>query len=226
VQAPSLAQAVTAGLLRSGALRHSDANGPFRVKLTSRRVRKALKTLDGLRKGLTIGEVLGYHAERWLHDEHMDWLLYDLRTDYSVRRGEGANATTLSLLDGKRLLDAESTLRSTGTTQRRTAVGRLLDELVEQLDALSDLVVAEAVHQLAHGSPAGVSAWMKVLSGGAPPPESVFLKTHRSGHSSSYRAAFLCDVETYAGSNPRAIAEPLLAGLATSLLSAFPASND
>jgi len=86
VQAPSLAQAVTAGLLRSGALRHSDANGPFRVKLTSRRVRKALKTLDGLRKGLTIGEVLGYHAERWLHDEHMDWLLYDLRTDYSVRR--------------------------------------------------------------------------------------------------------------------------------------------
>jgi len=40
-------------------------------------------------------------------------------------------------------------------------------------------------------------------------------------HSSSYRAAFLCDVETYAGSNPRAIAEPLLAGLATSFVPDF-----
>jgi hypothetical protein len=221
IQAPSLAQATTAGLLRSAALRHSAENGPFRVNLSSRRVRKALKTLDGLRKGLTLAEVLGYHAERWLHDEGLDVLLYELRDQYSIQRGSGAAVTKLPLLDGQLLLSDAARIRQSGSAAKRAAAGRMLDELTEQLDAFADVVVAEAVHQIAHGSPGGVTAWMKVLTGSAPPPESVFLRTHRAGHSSSYRVLYLSEPATYTGPNPRAIAEPLLAELAETFADGF-----
>jgi hypothetical protein len=221
VQAPSVGQAMTAGLLRSAALRHSATDGPFRVNLSSRRVRKALKTLDVLRKGLTLGEALGYHAERWLHEQALDVLLHELRDQYSIRRGTGAEATKLPLLDGELLLANAATIRQAGPPARRAAAGRLLDELGEQMDAFTDVVVSEAVHQLAHGSPGGVTAWMKVLSGAAPPPESVFLNTHRAGHGSSYRVIYASSPATYGGSNPRSIAEPLLAQLADAFAAGF-----
>ena len=56
IHAPSLGQAATAAVLRSGHLAHKrDADSPFEIDLSSRRVRLALKLLDGIRQGQPLG---------------------------------------------------------------------------------------------------------------------------------------------------------------------------
>jgi hypothetical protein len=71
VQAPSLAHAATAAVLRSGYLSH-EANGSnaFAVDLSSERVRTALWLLDGVRQGQPMAALLGYRFERGLHESH------------------------------------------------------------------------------------------------------------------------------------------------------------
>lgn len=221
VQAPSLAQAITAGLLRSAAIRQP-VDGPFQIDLSSRRARKARKSFDLLRKGLELREILGMHAERWLHDNAGDALLYELRQRFPVKRGSGPDAHVYPLIDGEQVLDPANHVATTVTTDRRAAKA-LLVELAEQKDALADLVVAEAVHQLANGQLGAVTAWMGVLTGGTAPADLDFLATPRGGHSSSHRVAYVSAPLTYAGSDPRRIAEPVLGDLAERSLQGFAA---
>ncbi|MCX5065997.1 hypothetical protein OOJ91_08885 [Micromonospora lupini] len=76
IHAPSLGQAATAAVLRSGHLAHlSDVGAPLAVDLSSRRVRVALSVLDGVRAGQPLGAVLGYRLERGLHDNHAELVL-------------------------------------------------------------------------------------------------------------------------------------------------------
>jgi hypothetical protein len=220
LQAPTLPQAETAGLLRSAALRFGGAEA-FDLDLSSRRARKALRTLEALRSGLEMREILGYHAERWLHDNGEDLVLHDLRDQYAIVRGDDAASARAPLLDGERLLaDAVDLVRS-GPPTRRRVLRALLAELAEQEDALADLVLAEAVHQLAHGNLENVNAWMNVLSCGVPPDHVDLLRTHRAGHGSSYRVSFVTRPANYAGMNPRAIAEPTVAALADQFADGF-----
>jgi len=68
--APSLAQAATVAVLRSGHLTHSDdANKDLlAIDLSSARVRLAERLLDGVRQGQPLGALLGYRFERRLQD--------------------------------------------------------------------------------------------------------------------------------------------------------------
>ena len=73
VHAPSLNQAATAALLRSGYVGAIPATGApatnaFAVDLSSRRVRLAEWILDGVRAGQDLGALLGQRFERALHD--------------------------------------------------------------------------------------------------------------------------------------------------------------
>lgn len=70
IHAPSPAHAVTAAILRSGYLAHSDTgNGDLlAVNLSSERVRLALWLLDGIRQGQPMGALLGYRFERGLEE--------------------------------------------------------------------------------------------------------------------------------------------------------------
>ena len=71
IHAPSLGQAATAAVLRSGYLAHRrEQESPLAVDLSSRRVRLALGLLDGVRAGQPLGALLGYRFERGLHDHH------------------------------------------------------------------------------------------------------------------------------------------------------------
>jgi hypothetical protein len=73
IHAPSLTQAATAAILRSGHLSLGDgANKLFNIDLSSRRVRVAESLLDGIRQGQAPGALLGYHFERGLHDRRLD----------------------------------------------------------------------------------------------------------------------------------------------------------
>ena len=73
VHAPSLNQASTAAILRSGALAHrEDSGGLFDVDVSSRRVRVAEGLLDGVRAGQPLAALLGYRFERGLHEHGLD----------------------------------------------------------------------------------------------------------------------------------------------------------
>lgn len=73
IHAPSLNQATTAAILRSGSLSRKDEAGDlFDIDLSSRRVRVAEWLLDGVRQGQPLGVLLGYRFERGLHDRHLD----------------------------------------------------------------------------------------------------------------------------------------------------------
>ena len=62
VHAPSLPQARTAAVLRSGYLANASALNPktMSVNLSSDRVRLALSILEGIRNGQSLGALLGY----------------------------------------------------------------------------------------------------------------------------------------------------------------------
>ena len=71
IHTPSLTQAATAAILRSGHLTHAgaaDQNDLLAVDLSSARVRLATWLLDGVRQGQPLGALLGYRFERHLQE--------------------------------------------------------------------------------------------------------------------------------------------------------------
>ena len=71
VHTPSLTQAATAAVLRSGHLAHSGNRMPndlLAIDLSSERVRLAAWLLDGIRQGQPLGALLGYRFERRLQE--------------------------------------------------------------------------------------------------------------------------------------------------------------
>jgi hypothetical protein len=71
IHTPSLTQAVTAAILRSGHLTHAGSanqNDLLAVDLSSERVRLAMWLLDGVREGQPLGALLGYRFERRLQE--------------------------------------------------------------------------------------------------------------------------------------------------------------
>lgn len=119
VHAPSINHAVTAAILRSGYVsqhRDRDVQNRMAVNLSSRRTRIALSLIDGVRAGNTLGALLGYRLERFLHDHFdrtgvtLDALIGPLRSKYPTVSGvdepvAGATAAR-QVCDGLRILDA------------------------------------------------------------------------------------------------------------------------
>lgn len=71
VHTPSLTQAATVAVLRSGHLAHSGEQAPddlLAIDLSSERVRLATWLLDGVRQGQPLGALLGYRFERRLQE--------------------------------------------------------------------------------------------------------------------------------------------------------------
>jgi hypothetical protein len=70
IHTPSLGQAATVAVLRSGHLAHASngANDLLAIDLSSERVRLAAWLLDGVRQGQPLGALLGYRFERRLQE--------------------------------------------------------------------------------------------------------------------------------------------------------------
>lgn len=121
VHAPGLTHAATAGILRSGRLTHrrGDPNSePLDIDLSSARTRDALSLLDGMRRGQTLGALLGYRLERRLHERsggalELDRFIYVLRTLAPLRGGKltepgqpvQESLAASDVVDGLRLLE-------------------------------------------------------------------------------------------------------------------------
>jgi hypothetical protein len=217
VQAPSVDQAATAGILRSANLRHG---GAFAIGLDSASVRKGQALLELLQTGIGPGEALGYLGERILHDAKRDVYIARLRTLFPIRDPRDEASLEIRLFDGLKFLKANIATLVTGAEAPHLT--ELQHQLSAHFDALSDIVMAEAVHLRRQGRGDAAGAWLQVLSGETIPGPASVLRTRRTGHGSSHRVVVLLEpAEPASDATPRASAEPALAALSAARLTGF-----
>jgi hypothetical protein len=163
LQAPSLAHAATAAVLRSGYLADrpngDGGDNPFAVDLSSDRVHRAKWLLDGVRQGQPLGALLGYRFERGLHDAGLDRFIHRFRTLAGLKDDDALTKAYENVRKAERLASEvaalyaqrdQATQRAQDTrtlkTERelkRQAYQRELDA-VNSLDAQANAAAAEA----------------------------------------------------------------------------------
>jgi hypothetical protein len=179
VHAPSLQQATTASVLRSAFLANQQAAGsPFDIDLRSRRVKRAKRLLEGLANGQPMAALLGYRFERALRDADLPQYMLECRRAFPLRPvGTAASdepqeaIAARDVVDGVRLMDAYRTNKAafaiTGVpialTHAGGAIALLIEDLLDQMDSVSDLLVAESVHQMVGGNLEAAGAAMLTL---------------------------------------------------------------
>ncbi|QYF93701.1 hypothetical protein KY495_00195 [Massilia sp. PAMC28688] len=241
VLAPSLNHAGTAAVLRNGYVANATPAQPdlLAIDLSSARVRIAIQFMEGMRNGQPLGALLGYQFERRLHDRHneaeVDRFIYQVRKAFplaSKHLAETASAEAdnaaieaveaRNVCDGLLLIEHVRTsaiktypwgkaLEPASATQRA-----IIDEEVLNLfqihDAISDVSISEAVHQLMVGNTDRAAAAMDATSKGSFPPEPDVVRTPRSGIALTHRVALHLPVDAVAaaGANVRGVVEPAI----------------
>jgi hypothetical protein len=242
-QTPSLGQAATVAVLRSGHLTHSDAatKDLLAIDLSSARVRLAAWLLDGVRQGQPLGALLGYRFERRLQEAGLAQFISAFRevaplvarkleqTSQPVESIAANNVVDGLLLQTKWKVQGPSVFNNfqpqpnpdqTGTLQAEL---NLLDEAV---DAVSDALLAESVHHAVQGNPTRTASTLNAIaSGEVAPPQLDVVETPRTGTALTYRLITLFSgtpVLPEAWNRPaasfRATAEPNLNAWAAQLL--------
>lgn len=216
IHAPSLNQAVTAAVLRSGFIAHAsaDAPGAFAVNLSSERVRRALAILEGLRGGQNLGALLGYELERGLHDRYalaeVDEFIFDLRKAFPLVAGRipetGIPAdASIEDVEARNVVDGVALVEHVLSTGQRSypfgkplppagsaqvqAIDAEVERLLDLHDAISDLALAEGVHQAAQGNYERAAATLDTFGKGSFPSEPDVIRTPRSGIGLTHRLA-------------------------------------
>jgi hypothetical protein len=200
IVAPSLHHAATAAVLRSGCLAHSDPKA-FAVNLTSERIRKALKLLDGIRNGQTLDYLLGYRFERALHDRSLDVHIAAFRERYPIApvvdtAADGAAAAQASI-SARNVVDGLALSRDLAAFQAghptvavgddRGEITALVADLADCFDAVGDILLAESVHHIVGGNPLRAGLAADAASGrGALPDDFEVITTPRSADTVSY----------------------------------------
>lgn len=239
IQAPSLNHAMTAAVLRSGYEAHKDTDDGelLAVKLSSERVRRALFYIEGIRNGQHLGALLGYRLERALRESNLAQYTLDLRQAYPIEQLNYQNnsqqnlepTSPSSVVDGLALVERIRTMEQTGEsfgtvfpfvigTTAQTGVAAAMDKMVQDMDALADLSLAEGTYQMVLGNYSRSNAMMNALTKGAPMPEPEIVKTPRTGQTLTHRVGMtLTPVNTASATpmwagvfTPRALAEPAL----------------
>lgn len=196
---PSMAQAASTAVLRSARLAHKDDEGRlFDLDLTSRRVRQALRILEGVTAGQRLAALLGYRIERGLQERDLllaQWIL-PLRQQCPLRsdRPEDPQAAepveavaARDVVDGLALLarwesERVALLNAAGIPAgAHPGVAAVLDEVVGLSDAVSDVLLSEAVHQATSGNLERSAAALAAHDRQAPAPDPEFIRTPRGG---------------------------------------------
>ena len=210
VHAPSLGQAVTAAILRNGYLTHAEETRreAFTVNLSSGRVRNAMQFIEGLRAGQQLGALLGYQLERGLHENHpgleLDtfiWLLRERFPFVSRRLTDVPDGTAAEVIEARNVIDGYdliehirgktypfgiAALPAAGSAEASAVEAEFL-RLQDTLDAISDLMMAESVHQAVQNNADRARGVLQSLVEGDLPPEPDVVATPRSGRVLSER---------------------------------------
>jgi hypothetical protein len=229
--------------------------GTLALDLTSRRVREATELAGGVRAGQPLAALLGSRFERALLADPARGLgryLPALRQVAPLVAGKrdplpagvpvDAVAAT-DVVDGLALIRATAPDAGTpipwGTTPSGAgialpaltdadgvALAAAIEDLRDAVDAVGDLLVADAVHHAVTGSPAAAGGGLDVLAGAElPPPEPEVVRTPRGGIGVTHRVllalpepAAVPELADWAANRPRALAEPQLNGWAAAAL--------
>ena len=215
--APSLGQASSAAILRSGFMANHE-QGAFNINLDSRRTGRAQSILEGLRRDQPLAALYGYRVERGLRDTGLGKLIWPLRLSYPWRaagdqpKDEPQEAIgARDVVDGVALLaawepDAGATVRArlTQTMADRPGTGappsngdwsgmtKIIEDGLDLADGVSDLLMAEGMHQIMQGNFERAGAAMAVADKQSLPIETEVSRTPRGGASYTQRVALLC----------------------------------
>lgn len=239
VHAPSLNHATTAAILRSGFLANAAPAHPdaMAVNLSSERMRLAMSVLQGLRTGQPLGALLGYRFERGLHDRHalaeVDSFIRPLRLLFPSPGDRDGRLTVDGLELARHLavpVNRHYPFNLPGLPlalgPQRLALDLEVERLLDVHDAVADLVLAEGVHQAVLGNVDRVAATLDAVGRAGFPPEPAVLETPQSGITLTHRVGVhlrtgldhLRSPVTGMAMTPRAMAEPAVNELLTSLL--------
>lgn len=236
VHAPSLDQAAAAAVLRAGYVAHGRGEA-FAVDLSAARVRTALGVVDSVRAGHPLGAVLGYRFERRLHELALDRYVPAFRALVPLH-GEAGAAAPAEVCDGLALrarfadrgglaahrlpgvapddprFGSEPSLDDAGFVR---ALGGLIDELDDLVDAVADLTLADAAHAAVQGNPGRGRAIADAARAGTLPPQPEVARTPRTGVAFANRILVAMNSTDGAAPGwpttdrrPRQIAEPRL----------------
>ena len=240
IHAPSINHATTAAVLRNGYVAN---NGQLAVNLSSRRVRLALGILEGMRNGQSLGALLGYQFERYVHDNGpiaVRDLIYHMRRQFPLianqiektktENGEARESiAALNVVDGRKLIEhVEQNQEFTypfGVTKlpprgsdQEAAITNALAYIRNINDAVADLVLAEGVYQAVAGNYDRSAGTLDAFAKGNYPPEPEVIRTPRSGIALTLRTAIHF--------SPAPPANPLPSITLTPLAEAEPALNE
>ena len=218
---PSLAQAATTAVLRSGHLTHAtaaDAN-LLAIDLSSARVRLATWVLEGVRQGQPLGALLGYRFERHLHDSKLAQFISYFRqvaplVANKMASTNVANEQSIESVAANNVVDGlvlQRKWRAAGSLdalfndapkkpdpaalmESGHALDHALMALEDTADAVSDALLAETVHQAVQGNPTRTTSTLDAIAAGAaPPPELDVVRTPRTGIALTHRMVMLLD---------------------------------
>jgi hypothetical protein len=238
VLAPSLGQAATAAILRSGAIANRE-QGAFNINLDSQRARHAQDILQGLTRDQPLAALYGYRIERALRDARppLGKLIWPLRQAYPWRpAGDEPSDEPQEAVAARDVVDAVALLdawqkdaaavraRLAGVrvnghqpfsglpTAEQQAFETVVANALDLADAVADLLMAEGVHQIVKGNFERAGAAMAVIDKQALPIEPDVTRTPRGGVAYTQRFAVLCPDTAVPGwpHDRRAAAEPAL----------------
>jgi hypothetical protein len=241
IHAPSLNHAVTAAVLRNGYLSNATPSNPqtLAVNLSSERVRLSLSILEGIRNGQSLSALLGYQLERGLHDRHnlaeVDQFIYRLRKAFPLRADnlittETPDDVSIEAIEARNVVDGLSLINHIkqasnktypfdkpellprGSSDQESAINAEVDRILDIHDAVSDLAIAESVHQAVQGNYDRAAATLDTYSKGNFPPEPDVVQTPRSGITLTHRVGLQLEAGLSSDPNttPRAKTEPAL----------------
>jgi hypothetical protein len=220
IHTPSLTQATTAAVLRSGHLAHAGNQMPnnlLAIDLSSDRVRLAAWLLDGVRQGQPLGALLGYRFERRLQEADKPQFISSFRelAPLVARKLEQTNQPVEAIaannvVDGLELQrrwlavrDNSDALRDlfsslpnkppeADLTTSAPILKAELDALADSVDAVSDALIAESVYQVVRGNSVRAATTLESIAGGeTPPPELEIARTPRTGIALTHRLVTL-----------------------------------
>lgn len=248
IHAPSIQHATTAAILRNGFLTYKDTGGNsdvLAVDLSSERVRKALFYIDGLNNGQELGALLGYQFERKIREEagqitaaRVNEIILIGREKYSLVAGNivGIVNTDIkdqeanNVLNGLALMQEYKSAANkpsflgifTEDADEKSDLTLIIEGLINDVDAIADLLTAESVYQLSQGNLDRAGATLRGLSGESTYiQEPEIIRTPRRGEPISHKVAVVLPQapNSWPGpETPRAVAEPRLNAWLTEML--------
>ena len=194
VLTPSLAHAVAAAVLRSGRQAHAGSDA-FQLDLSSFRVREAMALLEGVAAGQSIAALVGYRIERRLRDAGLADLTVPLRIEAPLQSRDDEHdepvesVAARDVVDGVKLLSLfagppgewGALVGRIGAEGRQPELDGVLRDVASNYDAVTDVLFAECVHQLAAGNLERASAAAGALDRQERPVEADVVRTPRAG---------------------------------------------